>query len=176
MYTRAVLCIMEKTAPEVVMGKRSVKPNKNIYQLSREAAGLTREAAGDLLPFMSPDRIERIESEKSEVHPDEVIALAACYKDARLCHLYCTKECPIGKKYVPTADEKDLPLIALEVVNSLNLLEKEKNRLIEIALDSRVTKEEQPDFDRIFEELTRISESVQALKLWMEQKKLESSR
>lgn len=155
------------------MGKRSTKANKTIYQLSREAAGLTREAASERIGFLSPDRIERIESEKSEPHPDEIVAMAACYKDARLANLYCTTECPIGKKYVPVAGEKELPLIALEVVNSLNLLEKEKNRLIEIALDSSVTKDEQQDFDRILEELQRVSESVQTLKIWIEQKKLE---
>ena len=155
------------------MGKRSVKENKNIYQLSREAAGLTREAAGDLLPFMSPDRVERIESEKSAPDPDEVLAMAKCYQDAALINRYCTEECPIGKKYVPKAGEKDLPLIALEVVNAVNQLEQEKNRLIEIALDNRVNEDEQKDFDRILGELNRISESVQTLKLWMEQKKLE---
>ena len=51
------------------MGKRSVRENKNIYQLSREAKGLTREAASELLTFMSPERIEKIESEKSFPHP-----------------------------------------------------------------------------------------------------------
>ena len=45
------------------MGKRSVKQNKTIYQLSREAAGLTREAASDLIGILSPDSIERIEQQ-----------------------------------------------------------------------------------------------------------------
>ena len=155
------------------MGKKSVKPNKNIYQLSREAAGLSREAAGELLPFMSPDRVERIENEKSLPDPEEVLSMAECYRDAGLVNRYCTEECPIGKKYVPKADEKELPLIALEVVNAVNRLEKEKNRLIEIALDNRVNEDEQQDFERILDELNKISESVQTLKLWMEQKKLE---
>ena len=42
------------------MGKRSVKDNKNVWQMSREAAGLTREAAEERLTFVSADRIERI--------------------------------------------------------------------------------------------------------------------
>ena len=37
------------------MGKRSVRENKNVYQLSREAAGLSREAAGERLVFVSPE-------------------------------------------------------------------------------------------------------------------------
>ncbi len=40
------------------MGKRSARENKNIYQLSREEAGLTREKAASALKFISADRIE----------------------------------------------------------------------------------------------------------------------
>ena len=36
------------------MGKRSVKENKNIYQTSREELGLSREAAAEVLEFISP--------------------------------------------------------------------------------------------------------------------------
>ena len=48
------------------MGKRSVRENNNIYQRCREACGLSREAASDLLKYISPERIERIESELNE--------------------------------------------------------------------------------------------------------------
>ena len=44
------------------MGKRSVKENKNIYQISRENRNLTRDAASELLVFLSPERIEKIET------------------------------------------------------------------------------------------------------------------
>ena len=36
---------------EAAMGKRSVRENKNIYQTSREEAGLTREKASELMEF-----------------------------------------------------------------------------------------------------------------------------
>ena len=42
------------------MGKRSTKENKNVYQLSREAMVLTREAASEVLEYISPERIEKI--------------------------------------------------------------------------------------------------------------------
>ena len=42
------------------MGKKSTKENKNIYQTSREDAGLTREKASELMDFVSADRIEKI--------------------------------------------------------------------------------------------------------------------
>lgn len=57
------------------MGRASTKQNKNIYQLSREELGLSREKASDLLVTVPPERIEKIESEKSLPHPDEVMTI-----------------------------------------------------------------------------------------------------
>jgi hypothetical protein len=39
------------------MGRRSTKENKNIYRQSRETMDLSREAAEELLGFVSADRI-----------------------------------------------------------------------------------------------------------------------
>ena len=57
------------------MGKKSVKKNKNIYQICREGLELTREKASELLETISADRIEKIESGKSLPRPDEVIRM-----------------------------------------------------------------------------------------------------
>ncbi|MEE1518094.1 MAG: helix-turn-helix transcriptional regulator, partial [Lachnospiraceae bacterium] len=105
------------------MGRKSTKENKNIYQLSREDAALTREAAADALGFISADRIEKIESEKSMPHPDEILAMADCYKKPTLCNYYCSHECPIGQEYVPEIKVKDLSQITLEVLAALNTLD-----------------------------------------------------
>ena len=40
------------------MGKRSVKENKNMFQLAREDAGLSREAASEEMEFVSESRID----------------------------------------------------------------------------------------------------------------------
>lgn len=58
------------------MGRASTKENKNIYQKTREALRLTREAAGDLLESITPERIEKIENERCLPHPDEVLVMA----------------------------------------------------------------------------------------------------
>ena len=150
------------------MGKRSTKENKNIYQLSRESAGLTREAASEAMVFLSPERIEKIESEKAVPHPDEVMTMEAGYKNPELCNYYCTHECPIGKKYVPEAKLKDFAQITVEILASLNAMEKEKNRLIEISLDGRVNDYERKDFDVILDKLNRIDKSIQGMRIWIE--------
>ena len=150
------------------MGKKSVKENKNIYQLYRENAELTRDKASEIMGFVSADRIEKIESEKSLPHPDEIMAMAECYKQPDLCNYFCSHECPIGQEYVPEVKIKYLSQITLEMVASLNSLEKEKNRLIEITVDGEITEDEFEDFKRIQSQLDNISIAVDSLKLWVQ--------
>lgn len=155
------------------MGRRSTRSDKNIYQVSREAAGLTREAASARLEFMSDDRIEKIETRGALPYPDEVLAMAACYRNMSLCNEYCTGECPIGERYVQKIEPKELGQIALEVVNSINNLDRRKDRLIEIAVDGKITADEEQDFEEIREELSSIARSVATLQLWMDQVEVE---
>lgn len=151
------------------MGRKSTKENKNIYQLSREDVALTRDAAAEALGFISVDRIEKIENEKTMPHPDEILAMADCYKKPTLCNYYCSHECPIGQKHIPEIKVKDLSQITLEVLATLNSLDKEKNRFIEITVDGIISADEIKDFQRINSHLSEISETVSSLKLWIEQ-------
>ena len=151
------------------MGRVSVKENKNIYQLRREELGLSREKASELLETMPPERIEKIESEKSLPHPDEVLLMSEAYKMPNLCNHYCANECPIGKQYVPEIKIKDLSQIVLEMLASLNSMHKKQERLIEITADGRIEGDEIKDFIHIQEELEKISITVETLQLWSEQ-------
>ena len=150
------------------MGRKSTKENKNIYQISREEIGLTREAAAESLEFISSDRIEKIESEKSLPHPEEILAMADCYKNPALCNYYCSHECPIGQEYVPEVKFKELSQITLEMLASLNSLEKEKNRLIEITVDGIISEDEMKDFEKIQAQLAQISMTIDSLELWVQ--------
>ncbi len=151
------------------MGRVSVKENKNIYHLRREELGLSREKASELLETMPPERIEKIESEKSLPHPDEVLLMSEAYKMPNLCNHYCANECPIGKQYVPEIKIKDLSQIVLEMLASLNSMHKKQERLIEITADGRIEGDEIKDFIHIQEELEKISITVETLQLWSEQ-------
>ena len=157
------------------MGRKSTRENKNIYQLSRENAGLSREAAAEKLQFISSDRIEKIEYETSAPHPDEVLAMADCYQNPTLCNYYCSHECPIGQEYVPEVQVKDLSRLALEVLAGLNALTREKDRLIEITVDGQVTPDEAEDFLRIQDTLDKMSLTVDSLKLWADRTVTERS-
>ena len=150
------------------MARVSTKENKNLYQKTREALQLTREAASELLESIAPERIEKIENERSLPHPDEVLVMAEKYKLPRLCNYYCANQCPIGQKYVPEIKVKDLSQIVLEMLASLNSMSKQKERLIEITVDGKITSDELEDFIYIQEELERISIAVETLQLWSE--------
>lgn len=150
------------------MARKSTKENKNVYQRTREALDLTREEASELLVTMSPERIEKIESERSMPHPDEVLLMSDTYKHPSLCNYYCANQCPIGQQYVPEVKIKDLSQIVLETLASLNAVQKKKDLLIEITVDGKITGDELADFVNIQNELEKISIAVETLQLWCE--------
>ena len=151
------------------MGRASTKENKSEYQRKREELGLTREKAADLLAGLSPERIEKIENGKTQVHPEDVLLMAEGYGAPYLNNYYCSHECPIGQKYVPELNVKDLSQIVLEMLASLNSLQKDQERLIDITVDGEIQSDELEDFVRIQENLERMSMTVDTLQLWSEE-------
>ena len=149
------------------MGRKSTKENKNIYQTSREELGYTRAEAAEKLGFISADRIEKIESEKTLPHPEEILAMADCYKAPSLCNYFCSHECPIGQEYVLEIKAKELSQITLEMLAALNNLAKRKERLVEITVDGEITEDEISDFVVIQEELDKMSLIIDSLNLWV---------
>ncbi len=151
------------------MARVSVKENKNIYHKTRESLQLTRESASELLESITAERIEKIENERSLPHPDEVLIMSEKYKQPSLCNYYCANQCPIGQQYVPEVKIKDLSQIVIEMLASLNSMNKKKDRLIEITVDGTVSEDEIEDFVVIQQELEKISIAVETLQLWSEQ-------
>ena len=149
------------------MGRVSTKENKNIYQLRREELGLSREKASELLESMPPERIEKIESERTIPQPEDILAMSKAYKKPGLCNYYCSQVCQIGKEYVPAVVAKDLSQITIEILASLNALNKEKDRLIEIVADGKIEGDELEDFANIQEQLEQLSLTVDSLQLWV---------
>ncbi len=151
------------------MPKVSSKENKNAFFQRREELGLTREQASELLESIPTDRIEKIENERLEPHPEEVLVMAKKYKAPELSNYYCSNICPIGKQYVPEVKIQALSSIVLNMVDSLNEAQDSQKRLISITADGVVDDAEIDDFVDIQENLERISITVKALQLWSEQ-------
>ena len=155
------------------MGRKSVKENKSIYQITRENLGLTREKAGELIPGFSQERIEKIENDRIQIRPEDVKLLAEYYKAPGLCNYYCSQECPFGQGRMKRVESRELVQIAVELLNGMNRLQSYRDRLLEIVEDGTIDPDEYEDFARIKETLDKIQVSVSTLQLWLEEKKAE---
>ena len=145
----------------------SKRENKTVYQIRREDLGWSREKASEMT-YISEGRLEKIETRKTLASPEDIIAMADAYHMPELCSHYCANECAIGGRLEKSVTErKGLAKIVLEVLTTLNHLDREKDRLIEIAADEQVSDDELDDFDKIQIQLDEISASAESLKLWI---------
>lgn len=69
---------------------------------------------------------------------------------------------------MPEVQIKELSAIVIEMLASLNSVNKTKDRLIEIAADGIISSDEIDDFIHIQNELERISITVETLQFWAE--------
>ena len=150
------------------MGKQSTRENKNIYQLCREEQGLTREKASEKMGGISASRIEKIEYERQEPTPYDVVQMADCYKRPDLCNYYCSHRCAIGDRYVPEVEVSELSNIILETIASLNEINPLTGRLIQIARDGKISDDEIKDFAFISKKLDEVSLAIDSLNLWVD--------
>ena len=149
------------------MGKKSIKEDKNIYFESREELGLTRAQASELIGTISESRLEKLETGKTAIYPEDVVDMARAYKKPELCNYYCTHQCRIGIDSVPEVKISSLSEIVLGMLAALNSLDKQKDRLIDITADGIISDDELPDFVSIQKQLDHIDMTVAALKLWV---------
>lgn len=149
------------------MGRKSIKEDKNIYFKSREEAGLTRAQASEIIGTISESRLEKLETGKINIYPEDVVDLADAYKKPELCNYYCTHQCRIGQKNVPEVQVHTLPEIVLGMLSALNNLNNQKERLIDITADGLITDDELEDFVAIQKQLNQIDSTVESLKIWV---------
>lgn len=144
-----------------------------IYKETRKKRNLTRDEVCDEASLLNnpiqPERLERIENGKFGITPDEVLLLSKIYREPTLCNHYCAKECPIGEKYVPEVEVKDLSQIILEMLFSLNSMKNSQERLIEITSNGQINDDEIRDFVSIQRKLEQLSITIESLQLWVEQ-------
>lgn len=151
------------------MRKNQDSQTKSVFRRKREALSLSREKAGELLDGMQPERIERTESGKLPARPEEVLIMAKGYKAPELCNHYRAHECAIGKECVTEVTLEDLSRITLRMLSSINTLESNQRRLIEIAADGEIGEDEIEDFVDMQMELEQLPVAIEMLQLWTEQ-------
>lgn len=146
------------------------KELKTKYHQYRKETGLTRDQASEIMGSeMSVKRIERIEYGEVQPDPYDIVEMADAYNKPEMCNEYCVNECPIGQRYVPAVEIKDLSKLALKTLTSLNHLNKDKERLVEICEDGVISDDEIEDFENIRTYINNISTVANALNIWIDE-------
>ena len=156
------------------MPRKSVKENKNVYQIARERLDWSRMYASEQMEFISDKKIEAIENGVL-AQPSDIYEMAKCYKEPELCNYYCSHDCVIGKKYVPAIEIGSLSDIVIETVVSLNEIMPLTNRLLQIARDGRISEDEIPDFAKILNNLEKVALAASVMKFSVEKMAAENA-
>lgn len=153
------------------MGKTSTKENKSIYQLAREEKELSRMQAADLMYEygVTDYRLVRLEGGETTIQPLDVLAMSKAYNKPELRNYYCTHECPIGRLDAPQVKmDSGIHELLVNMLLSLEAVNTDKVRLMEILADGKVESSEAKDFEQIKQKLEQISMAVESLQLWCE--------
>ena len=172
------------------MGRKSIKEDKNIYQITREemldenGKSWSREKAADEImkiengrySYIDKYKLVKIEEESIKIQPEDIVALSKVYNKPELRNYYCCNQCDIGKIDAPEVTySSGIHEILVNMAVTLRNVNHNKIRLMEILEDGKISEDEKEDFDKIYEELEHISATVEALQLWCEKMKLISN-
>ena len=143
------------------------------YKKIRNELGMSRSAVEKKIYGIPAYRLARIENGEYRIHPDEVVALAECYGRPDMRNYYCCNECPIGKIDTNEVEYNDnVHEVLVDMAVSLRNVNHQKMRLMEILNDRKVSSDENADFQKIFDELEHISDTIEALQMWCEKENL----
>lgn len=138
---------------------------KNLYYRAREACDLSREEAAELLEI-SATKLGRIERGEIIPQAEDVVAMAAAYKDPTLYNYYCSNDCMVGLKCrVDEVRPVTLAEATVGIIASVNAFNGWKDKFIEIAVDGSVGPDEMEDFKNICKALKKISAMTERLKI-----------
>lgn len=128
---------------------------RNIYQIPREAAGLTQERAAELIG-VSVESVRAYESGR-RVPPDEtVVKMIEIYNAQYLAYQHLKTSAAVGQQYLPDVKFKDLPSAILNVLNDLSEFVKCRDDMIAITCDGKIDANEQPRWDTILDKLDKL--------------------
>ncbi|WP_300259967.1 hypothetical protein [Clostridium sp.] len=157
------------------MSKVATVARENIYYKARLSASKymdcsNRDAASELVD-MDKNRITRIETNKLEAYPEEVIKMAEVYDAPYLINHYCNNICPIGKKFgcsFNLESDSDMYKASIMLMGSLSQANNAKDVLLKILEDGQITDDEIDLADKTISELTNIIKDVINLKIALE--------
>lgn len=136
---------------------------RNIYQIAREATGLTQEKASEHLDI-SVDSLRAYEGDK-RIPPDRVvIKMIEVYNTQYLAYQHLKTADEVGRIYLPNIEIKELPTAILRLQKEVSDFLKLKDEMIDITYDGIIDEEEKPRWEAIMKELNDIVDAIMSLK------------
>ena len=159
------------------MGRRASKANKNIYYLARiEAASVepqfsSRDTASQCLGI-ERSRLARIELDRVQPYPEEILIMAQQYKAPYLCDDFCKNVCAIGVnrllgKKIRSMKQDSFERLSLRFISNAHSVEETSRRLVEISKDGQVTEEEYESFRNVLASMEELTESIREIKAFI---------
>ena len=159
------------------MGRRASKANKNIYYLARMQAAesdpvfSSRESASEKLRI-ERSRLARIELDKIQPYPEEILIMAEVYKAPYLCNDYCKNVCPIGinsmlGEKIKGMKKESFERLSLRFISSAHSVEDISRKLVDISKDGKVTEEEYESFHKVLSAMDELTENIREIKAFI---------
>lgn len=136
---------------------------RNIYQLSREAAGYTQEKAAELIGI-SVESLRSYELDK-RIPPDKsVIKMIEIYDARYLAYQHLKTSAEVGQKFMPEVNLTDISTAILKLQKEVNDFLKLKDDLLDITCDGVISEDEKPRWETIIKELDDITNAIMSVK------------
>lgn len=127
--------------------------------------------------YLNYDKLIKLEREPEKSKPIDIIGLSLAYNKPEIRNHYCCHDCEIGKIDAPVVeDASNIHKILVNMAVSLDSVNNQKLRLMQILEDGRVDDNEVNDLNKILDELEKISMTVEAIQLWCEKMKIEINK
>lgn len=134
-----------------------------MLRTARNAAKLSREEAAHRL-YIGTRTLADYESGRTVAPPDVVMRMAEVYQEPALTADYCKKICPIGQVVAHCVERSEFAVTVLRVLKEFADVEQLKDRLINIAADGKLCRQEQVEFAAIMREMVELEKQICELK------------
>ncbi len=104
------------------------------------------------------------ETGQTMVPPEVVLKMAEVYERPDLPANYCAMMCPIGQKIAYHFEKNNIATIALGLLKELEDVVNVRTRMVSIAADGRLAKNEIEDFRQILRELCELGKEIEEMR------------
>lgn len=125
---------------------------RNIYQLARNVACLTRDVAAELLN-VSVRSLADYEAGKTIPHGDIVASMTEIYGTRWLGYEHLRQSTELGREILPAINIDDIAKSVLVLQKESSDVEEVKNCMVKIACDGKIDEHEEGRWDEVTKEV-----------------------